>query len=98
MRTIAEALFLEADRDRHQELIDFALDLIRDHEDHAPRIDSGEWAITAQERVDDLRDSLNIDNPYPLRRVDIMHPNLECREYGARLEPFTGPFPWEKDQ
>lgn len=97
-RSIAEALFLEADRDRHQELIDYALFLIREHEDHAPRIDTGEWTITAQEKIDDLRDSLNTDNPHPLRRVEIAHPTLEHREYGAHLERFTGPFPWEKDQ
>ncbi|MCO5730113.1 hypothetical protein [Rhizobium sp. SSA_523] len=93
-RSIAERLFLEADQARHQELIDFALDLIRDHEDHAPRIDTGEWTIEAQERIDDLRNLLNLIVDPPLRQVCIVHPTLEHRKYAVHLQPFTGPFPW----
>ena len=93
-RTIAEHLFLEADRARHQELIDLALDLIRDHEDHAPRIDTGEWAIGAQERLDDLRDFLNLTTDPPLRRVQI---DCDARgDWCAILDAPPRTFPWEK--
>jgi hypothetical protein len=92
-QSIAERLFLEADRDRHQELLDLALDLIRDHEDHAPRIDTGEWSITAQEKIDDLRQHLNIDNPRPLRRVQLDHDSRG--DWYAILDPYPRPFPWD---
>lgn len=92
-RTIAEALFRDADRARHQELIDLALDLIRDHEDHAPRIDTGEWSIHAQEQIDDLRDFLNLTTDPPLRRVQL---DTDARgDWYAILDALPRPFPWE---
>lgn len=90
MTSIGEALFREADTARHQELIDLALDLIRDHEAHAPLIDTGEWVIAAQERVDDLQDFLNLTTDPPLRRVVIDYDNI-MRSWCAFIEPSPHP-------
>lgn len=93
-RTIAEALFLEADLARHDDLIWFANYRLRKYRDRAPRIDTGEGLISVQEAIDDERDALNQHEDPPLRRVTI-----DYDEHGkpiAVLEPFTGPFPWEQ--
>lgn len=68
-RSIAEALFLEADLAYHDDLIYSAQRMIDEYRDHAPRIDSGEGLITVQERLDDERDLLNQAADPPLRRV-----------------------------
>jgi CO/xanthine dehydrogenase Mo-binding subunit len=94
--SIGEALFREVDKARHQELIDLALELIRDHEAHAPRIDTGEWVISAQERVDDLQDFLNLTADPPLRRVEIDY-DSGVRRWCAILEPSTHPLMGKKD-
>lgn len=95
-RTIAEVLFLEADLARHDDLIWTAQRLINDHQDHAPRIDSGEWTIRAEEEVEDERQTLNQTEDPPLRPVTIEWDH-NVGYWAPFLEPYPRPYPWEKD-
>ena len=93
-RSIAEALFLEADLAYHDDLIYSAQHMIDEYRDHAPRIDSGEGLITVQDRLDDERELLNKTADPPLRRVTIEWDD-GVDYWAPLLEPFPGPFPWE---
>jgi hypothetical protein len=91
-RPIAEVLFLEADRERHADLLYMARAYLERYMENRPRIDSGEGLINVQEKIDDEQWLQNETESPPLRRVTIEY---EDGKPVAVLEPFPGPFPWE---
>ena len=94
-RPIAEALFLEADRERHADLLYMARVYLEQYMENRPRIDSGEGLINVQEKIDDEREVQNETEFPPLRQVTI---DYEDGKPVAVLEPYPRPFPWETEQ
>ena len=91
-RSIAEALFIEADEAEHDDYFDRAVKMRNAYLDHRPRIDTREDLIYLIQNMDELYEACCREAGRTLRKLKI---DTEDHWLLLTVDPFTGPFPWE---